>query len=48
MGRGGAPLKKELGDVRYLESHPKIYPIFDDAGCLRYIHKLQGYHQQVT
>jgi hypothetical protein len=48
MGRGGAPLRKELNDITYLESHPEICQMFRDAGCYRYVQKLQGYHQGVT
>jgi hypothetical protein len=48
MGRGGAPLRKEMDDIKYLESHLEIYQMFVGAGCLRYVQKLQGYHQGVT
>jgi len=48
MVRGGAPLRKELDDITYLESHPEIFQLFRDARSYRYVQKLQGYHQGVA
>jgi hypothetical protein len=46
--RGGPPLRNELDNVHYLESHPKIHQMFSYVGCLTYVQKLQdGYHQGV-
>jgi hypothetical protein len=47
--RGGLPLRKELDNLQYLQSHPEIHQYFSDAGCLTYVEKLQeGYHQGIT
>ena len=49
MKRGGGPtLRKELGDICYLESHPKVCQLFKDSGYYRFCEKIQGSHQQVT
>jgi len=48
MVRGGAPLRKELDYITYLESHPAVCQIFRDAGCYIFVQKLQGYHQGVV
>jgi len=45
---GGAPLRKELDDITYLEAHPEVCQMFKDTGYYRYVQKLQGYHQGVT
>ena len=47
--RGGPPLKKELDNIQYLQSHPEIHQYFLDIGCLTYVERLQeGYHQGIT
>ena len=49
MKKGGGPsLKQELGDIIYLESHPKFCQFFKDAGYYRFCEKIQGSHQQVV
>ena len=48
MKRGGPTLRKELGDICYLESHPEICQLFKDIGCYRFSKKIQGSHQQVV
>ena len=51
MGKkwGGPPLRKELDNIQYLQSHPEIHQYLLDAGCLTYVEKLQeGYHQGIT
>ena len=48
MKKGGDFLRKELNDITYLESHPKIFHMFRDAGCYRFCEKLQGFHQGVV
>ena len=50
MGKkwGGPPLRKDLDNIQYLQSHPEIHQYFSDAGCLTYVEKLQeGYHQGI-
>jgi hypothetical protein len=48
MRRGETALRKELNDIRYLESHPEVCQLFKDAGCYRFCEKLQSSHQQVA
>ena len=49
MKKGGGPaLRKELGDIGYLESHPKVCQLFKDLGYYRFYEKIQGSHQQVV
>ena len=49
MKKGGGPfLRQELGDIGYLESHPKVFQFFKDAGYYRFFEKIQGSHQQVA
>ena len=48
MKRGGPTLRKELGDICYLESHLEVCQLFKDAGCYRFCEKIQGSHQQVA
>ena len=48
MKKGGPALKQELGDISYLEAHPEVCKIFQDAGCYRFCEKIQGLHQQVA
>ena len=49
MKKGGRPsLRQELGDISYVESHPKVCQLFKDAGCYRLCAKIQGSHQQVA
>ena len=44
----GPTLRQELGDIGYLESHPKVFQFFKDAACYRFSKKIQGSHQQVA
>jgi len=47
--RGGPPLRKELDNILYLQSHPEIYQYFADVGCITYVERLQeGYHQGIA
>ena len=48
MKKGGAPLRKELNDKTYLESHLEIFQMFRDVGCYRFCEKLQIFHQGVA
>ena len=48
MKKGGPTLRKELGDIIYLESHPEVCQFFKDAGCYRFCEKIQGSHQQLA
>ena len=48
MKKGGPSLRKELGDISYMEAHPKVYQFFKDVGCYRFCEKIQGSHQQVA
>ena len=49
MKKGGGPtLRKELGDIGYLESHPEVCHFFKDSGCYRFYEKNQGSHQQMA
>ena len=48
MKKGGPGLRQELGDISYLEAHPKVCQFFKDAGCYRFCEKIQGSHQQVA
>ena len=45
---GGHALRKELGNIGYLESHPEVCQLFKDSGCYRFCEKIQGSHQQVA
>ena len=45
---GGLALRKELGDIAYLKSHPEVCQLFKDLGCYRFCEKIQGSHQQVA
>ena len=45
--RGGSTLRKELGDICYLESHLEVCQLFKDVGCYRLCEKIQGSHQQI-
>ena len=48
MKKGEEPaLRKELGDIGYLESHPEVCQLFKDSGYYRFWEKIQGSHQQV-
>ena len=49
MKKGGGPtLRQVLGDISYLESHPKVCQFFKDVGYYRFYEKIQGSHQQVA
>ena len=49
MKRGGGPtLRQELGDIAYLEAHPKVCQVFKDAHYCIFCEKVQGSHQQVA
>ena len=49
MKKGGGPApRKELGDIGYLESHPKVCQIFKDLGCYRFCENIHRSHQQVV
>ena len=48
MNKGGIALRKELGDISYLEAHPEVCQFFKDVGCYRFCEKIQGSHQQVA
>ena len=39
---------QELGDISYLEAHPKMCQLFKDARCYKFCEKIQGSHQQVA
>ena len=48
MKKRGPSLRKELGDIIYLEAHPEVYQFFKYAGCYNFCEKIQGSHQQVA
>ena len=48
MKRGGPSLRKELGDISFLESHPEVCQLFKDANCYRFCEKIQVFHQKVA
>ena len=49
MKKGGGPsLRKELGDIGYIESHLELCQLFKVSGCYRFCEKIQGSHQQVA
>ena len=48
MKKGGPTLMKELGDISYLEAHPEVCKLFQDAGCHRFCENIHGSHQQVA
>ena len=48
MKRRGPALRKELGDIGYLESHPELCQLFKDSSYYRFYEKIQGSHQQVA
>ena len=43
--KGGPALRKELGDISYLESHPEVLQFFKDVGCYKFCEKIEGSHQ---
>lgn len=46
--RGGPPLRKEIDNIFFLQSHPEVHKCFSDAGCMTYVERLQeGYHQAI-
>ena len=47
MKKSEPTLRHELGDVSYLEAHPKVCKLFHEVGCFKYYEKIQGFHQQV-
>ena len=46
-GRGPA-LRKELGDIGYLESHLEVCQLFKDSACYRFCENIQRSHKQVA
>ena len=48
MKKGGPALKKELGDIIYLEAHLEFCQFFKDAGFYKFCEKIQGSHHQVA
>ena len=48
MKKEGLALRQELGDISYLEVHPKVYKLFQEVGCYKFCEKIQGSHQQVA
>ena len=48
MNKGGPILRRELGDISYVNSHLEVYQFFKDEGCYRFCEKIQGSHQQVA
>ena len=48
MNKGGPTLRRELGDISYLNSHLEVCQFFKDAGCYRFCEKIQDSHQQVA
>ena len=48
MKKGEPALRKELGDIRYLEAHPEVCHLFKDVGYYKFCDKIQGSHQQVA
>ena len=49
MNKGGElALKQDLGNISYLESHPKVFLFFKYAGCYKFCEKIWGFHQQVA
>ena len=48
MKKGGPGLRKELGDISYLEAHPEVCKLFQEVGCYKFCEKIQGSHQQVA
>ena len=48
MKKSGPTLRQELGDISYLEAHPKVCKLFQEVGCYKFCEKIQGSHQQVT
>ena len=48
MKRGGLTLRKELGDICYLESHPELCQLFKYTSCYRFCEKVQRSHQKVV
>ena len=48
MNKGWPALRQDLGDISYLEAHPKAFQFFKDAGQYLFCEKIQGSHQQVA
>ena len=48
MKKGGLALRKELGDINYLEAHPQVCQFFKDVGYYKFCEKIQGSHQHVA
>jgi hypothetical protein len=44
--RSGALLKRELDNLSFLQSHPRVQKYFSNAGCMEFVERLQvGCHQ---
>ena len=48
MKKSGPTLRRELGDVSYLESHLEVCRFFQEVGCYKYCERIHGFHQQVA
>ena len=48
MKKGGPTLRRDQGDISYLEAHPKVCKLFQEVGCYNFCEKIQGSHQQVA
>ena len=48
MKRSGSTLRKELGDISYLEAHLEVCILFLEVGCYKFCEKIQSFHQQVA
>ena len=48
MKKSGLALRKELGDISYLEAHREVYRLFQEVGCYKFCEKIQGFHWQVA
>ena len=46
--KGGPSLRQELGDINYLEAHPKVCKLFQEVGYYKFYEKIQGSHQEVA
>ena len=48
MKKGGPALRKDSGDIIYLEAHLEVCQFFKDAGYYKFCEKIQGSHQQLA
>jgi hypothetical protein len=48
MAKSGPVLRAKVDGVWYLEVHPEVADLFEQAGVFTYCEKLTSFHQQVA